>query len=150
MTGKIRGFSFNFCNLKLRESQLELSYLAHNMFGFDFYFILKGIRTSAWVVKKLSIGESKLANINFANISNKLKFLYTYKYFQTSLSSLAGTIDEKERNKIELLLKQFISQHDHFSIPWQSLSIFKKYKMLNILSISKWWIPYEKLQVCIV
>ena len=107
------------------------------MFGYDFYFILKCIRTSTWGVKRLSIGESKLANINFANISNKLKFIYTYIYFQTSLSSLAGTIDEKERNKIELLLKELISQHDHLFIPWQSLSIFKKYKMLNILSSSK-------------
>lgn len=68
---KIRGFSHDFCNLKLRKSQLELSYLARNMFGYDFYFTLKCIRTSTWGVKRLSIGESKLANINFANISNK-------------------------------------------------------------------------------
>ena len=47
-----------------------------------------------------SIGGSNLANINFANISSQIKLVDTYKYFQSSLSNLASTINEGEKIKI--------------------------------------------------
>ena len=84
------------------------------MFGFDFYFILKGIRLSTWQTKLISISGSNLASINFANIGSQIKSIYTYKYFQTNLSNLASAIDEKEKNKNEEMLEKFILQHDYF------------------------------------
>lgn len=85
VTGKIRGYVNIFCNLKLRQSQLELSCLGHSMFGYNFYFILKCIRLSTWGMKKLSIGGNNLMNINFGKKSDKLKFFDTQKIFYTSL-----------------------------------------------------------------
>ena len=38
ITGKICGYVHGFCDWKLREHRLNLSFLAHNMLGF--YFIL--------------------------------------------------------------------------------------------------------------
>ena len=108
MTEKNRGYVHNFCNWRLRETKLEMSCFAHNMFGFYLYFILRGIRLSTWETKNLSIGGTNLININFANLSNKLKFINTCKYFQTILVALASTIDKNEENNIKSLLKQFI------------------------------------------
>lgn len=102
VTGKIRGYVHDFCNSKLRESQLDLH---TTCFYFYFYFILEGISLFTRIVKKLSIGGKDLTNINLAKISIKLKFINTYKYFQTSLSSLAATIDENEKKQDRVIIK---------------------------------------------
>ena len=112
MTRKIGGFVYGFCNWKLRESELELSCLAHNTFGLD---------------------------------SNKLKFIDTCKYLRTSLASLANTIDKNEKSKTELILKQFISQHDYFSLVWKSLPAYQKDGIIEIFSSGKGLIPYEEI-----
>ena len=75
-----------------------MSCFAHNMFGFDLYFIIRDKRLSTWETEDLNIGGSNLANINCTNFT-KLKFIDTYKYFQTSLSALAGIIDKKGENR---------------------------------------------------
>ena len=46
VTGKIYGYAHNFCNWKVSVNQLGFSSIAHNYFGFDFYFMLKGTRCS--------------------------------------------------------------------------------------------------------
>ena len=142
VTGKIRGYVHDFSNPKLRESQLDLH---TTCFDFYFYFILKGTSLFTRIVKKLSIGGNDLTNINLATISIKLKFINTYKYFQTSLSSLAATIDENEKSKIELLLNQFISQHHYFCFLWKSLSTSQKDEIIDILNSGKVLIPYKKI-----
>ena len=37
------------------------------------------------------------------------------KYYLTSLGKLASTMTEKEKNNAELLVKQFLMQHECFS-----------------------------------
>ena len=53
VTGKIYSYAHNFCNWKVRENQLSFSCIAHNCFGFDFYFMLKGFMLKDFIVGKL-------------------------------------------------------------------------------------------------
>ena len=70
---------------------------AHNFFGFDMYFLLKGLRATAWNSKDINIGEPNLTHINFANIGRETKFIDTLKYYQKSLGQLAATLSEEEK-----------------------------------------------------
>ena len=44
VTGDIIGYAHNFCNRKLKENQRIIPVIAHNLFSFDFFFVIKGIR----------------------------------------------------------------------------------------------------------
>ena len=46
VTGKILGYAHNFCNMKVRENQNQFFCIVHKFFGFDMFFLLKGIRLS--------------------------------------------------------------------------------------------------------
>ena len=74
-----------------------ISAIAHNRFGFDFFFFLKGIRLSVWKTTNLSIGGSNLTQINYANISDQVTFIDTLKHYQQSLAKLAEGMTEKEK-----------------------------------------------------
>ena len=79
-----------------------------NLFGFDIFFWLKGIRLSVWKTNNLSIGSSSLANINLANIGKQVKFIDTMKYYQQSLAKLAENMTDEEKEKIKTESKKFI------------------------------------------
>ena len=105
----------------------------YNMFGLNFYFILKGIRLSGWETKLISIGGS--------NIDSQVKFIGTHKYFQASLSNLASTIDEKEKRKTDVMLEICVLKSNCFLIAWKLLSLNEKNNIYKILSrevVSKW------------
>ena len=99
IAGEIIGYANGFCNRKVRENKNNISVIAHNLFGFDFFFFLKGIRLSVWKTNDVSIGGSNLTNINYANIGEQIKFIDTMKYYQQGLTKLAEsmTVDEKEK-----------------------------------------------------
>ena len=40
--GEILGYVHDICNLRVRENKTEFVVFAHNFFGFDIYFLLKG------------------------------------------------------------------------------------------------------------
>ena len=42
VTGKIIGYAHSFCNAKVRENCRKVTVIAHNLFRFDFFFLLKG------------------------------------------------------------------------------------------------------------
>ena len=44
VTGKNIGYAHDFCNMKVRENQNQFSCISHNFFGFDMFFIIKGVR----------------------------------------------------------------------------------------------------------
>ena len=44
---EIIGYAHCFCNLKIRENQNAILVIAHNLFSFDFFFVVKGIRPCA-------------------------------------------------------------------------------------------------------
>ena len=107
------------------------------------YFLIEGIRLSVWETKDINIGRTGLTNINFASISN-IKFIDTMKYYQTSLGKLASMMTDIEKNRVEVLTKQFLMQQRYFSKTWL-LSKKQKNQVLKIIVSEKRVIPYEKI-----
>lgn len=66
-----------------------------NLSGFDFFFVLKGLRLRVWRTTNLSIGGKNSVNISFAIIAEQIKFIGTNKYYQQSLSTLAATMTDE-------------------------------------------------------
>lgn len=73
--GNIIGYAYNLCNHNVRGNRNQISVIAHNLFGFDFLFFLKGLRIRVWQTINLFISGSNLTNINFENISEQIKFI---------------------------------------------------------------------------
>ena len=90
-----------------------LTCITHNFFNFDMFFLLKGIRLLVWETQDINMCGTNLTNINYSTIGN-VKFIDTMKYYLTSLGKLASTITEKEINNADLLVKQFLMQHQFF------------------------------------
>ena len=81
ITSEILGYSHSKCNFKVRQNREKVSVIAHNLFRFDFFFFLKGIRAGSWRTRDISIGGRNPTSINFANIGNKVTFIDKIKYF---------------------------------------------------------------------
>ena len=45
ITGKIHGYSHDFCNWKMRENKLFVPLIGQNFLGFDIYYMVKGYRS---------------------------------------------------------------------------------------------------------
>ena len=58
--GKIISYPHDFCNAIVRENNMEIPVIAHNLFGFDLYYFIKGYIASAWCSKGLKIGGHNL------------------------------------------------------------------------------------------
>ena len=114
VTGEILGYIHDFCNWRVRESKTEFVVFAHNLFGFSVFFLLKDFPATAWNTKDINIDGANLININFANISNKTKFIDSLKYYQKSLGQLAATLSVNEK-LTEQVAEQFVRSHDYFS-----------------------------------
>ena len=56
ITGKIIGYAHSFCNAKVRENYHKVTVIAHNLFRFDFFFLLKGLRAAVSRTRDLIIG----------------------------------------------------------------------------------------------
>ena len=108
------------------------------------FFLLKGIRLSVWETKDINMGGTNLTNINYSIIGN-VKFIDTMKYFLTSLGKLASTMTEKEKNNAELLVKQFLMQHQFFSKTCLTSSQSQKTELIKVIVSRKSVIPYEKV-----
>ena len=85
ITGEITGYAHSFCNQKVMENKNQMSVIAHNLFGFDFFFFLKGLRLGVWQTLNLSVGGSNLTNINYANIGEQI------------LTTLTNTMTKEEK-----------------------------------------------------
>ena len=55
VTGKIIGYAHNFCNAKVRENYHKVTVTAHNLFRFNFFFLLEGLRAVVWRTRDLFI-----------------------------------------------------------------------------------------------
>ena len=94
--------------MKVKESKLEILLIAHNLFEFDMFYLMKEYRASAWGSKDLNFGGNNLTNINFGNIGSEIKFIDTIKYYQKSLGELASTLTEKEKQSVRTLTSQLV------------------------------------------
>ena len=70
ITGKIISYSHYCCNTAVIEkTSPDIPVVAHNLFGFDLYYFIKGYIASAWCSKSLNIAGNNLTHINFSNIA---------------------------------------------------------------------------------
>ena len=145
VTGKIFGFAHDFRNKKVRENQNQFFCITHNFFGFDMFFLLKGIQLSVWETKDLNIGGSGLTKINFASLDSQDIFIDTMKYYLSNLGSLASTLYDVEKMHVEKLTLQFLNQHDYFLQTWPLLDVSQKRKGLDIIVGEKGVFPYKKI-----
>ena len=113
VTGNIIGYMHDFCNKKIRENQNPIPVFAHNLFSFNFFFVVKGRRLCVWRTKRLNIGRSNLTNVQYANIVSQVKFIDTIKYYQQSLSSLAKSTDENKKGNTGASCEKFIQNIPH-------------------------------------
>ena len=111
ITGDIKGYSHDFCNWTVREYKTELSIIAHNLFGFDTFFFLKGFQATTWNTKNVSIGGNNLTSINYMNINgSETKFSDTSKYYQTTLAGLTKTATGEEKEGVKHLTIDFFKK----------------------------------------
>ena len=70
---------YSFCNEKVRENYYNIPVVAHNLFRFDFFFLMKGMRASVWETRDIVIGGKNPTDINFASVDNQVQFIDTIK-----------------------------------------------------------------------
>ena len=145
ITGEIIEYSHGFCNRKVRENKNNISVTAHNLFGFDFFFLLKSIRFSIRKTKDISTGGSNLTNINYANIGEQVKFIDTMKYYQQSLAKLAESMMAGEKGKLKKESKRFIKKHDYFGNIFLSFPKEDQECILDYMCSGKGVIPYKMM-----
>ena len=101
ITSHIIRYPHRFCNLKVRENRNQISAIAYNLFGFDFFFFLKDLCPGSWTPTNITSSGIQLLNKNFTNIANQVKFVDTKRYYQQSLAVLASTMTEQGRLSIK-------------------------------------------------
>ena len=118
ITGDIVGHAHTFCNEKVRENYYKIPVITHNLFRFDFFFLMKGLRVSVWKTRDITIRGKNPTDINFASIGNQVQFIDRIKYFQQSLGGLAGSLTSSEKTEIRrqshLFLVSNPKRHKHF------------------------------------
>ena len=70
-TGEIIDYAQNFCNKKVRQTQNLIPVFVQNLFSFDFFFVVKGMRLCIWRNEQLNIGGMILINVQYANFAIK-------------------------------------------------------------------------------
>ena len=119
--------SHDFCNTTVVEkSSLDIPVIAHNLFGFDLYYFIKGYIASAWCSKSLNIAGNNLTHINFSNIAGEIKFIDSLNFYRKSLAELASTLSVEEKIAVKELTTNFSNQHYYFSTVCLGLFEFSK------------------------
>ena len=144
ITGEIHGYTHDFCNKRVLELENpEIPCIAHNLFGFDFWFFMKSFSTTAWRSKELSAGGTNLTNLNFSSIRGEIKFIDSLKYYRRSLAELTSSMDKIEIEKAKTSMTTFITNHYYFSTVWPFIPPINQQKILQITCEGKGVIPYE-------
>ena len=144
ITGQIIGYSHCFCNKRIVELEKpEIPCIAHNLFGFDFWFFMKGFSTTSWCSAQLTAGGTNLTNLNFGNLKSELKFIDSLKYYQRSLAELTSSMDLKEIESAKENMTLFLKNPYYFSTIWPFLPATKQTEILKITCEGKGVIPYE-------
>ena len=108
ITGKIIDYSHDFCNTALIEkTSPDIPVVAHNLFGTDLYYFIKGYIASAWCSKSLNIAGNNLTHINFSKIAGEIKFIDSLNFYQKSFSVLALTLSVEEKLAVNKITTAF-------------------------------------------
>lgn len=145
VTGEIVGYAHSFCNLKVRENKSQISVVAHDLCGFDFFLFLKGLIV-AWKSTNLSICRKKLTSVNCANISVQVMFIETVKYFQQSLSGLPSSMNDEEEKGVRTGCERFIKKGPKLNEKFLARHETDREWILDYLSLGKGVIPYKMIQ----
>ena len=124
--------------MKVRENKSKVPAVAHDLFRFDFFFSLNGLRAGVWRTRSICIGGKDPTNISFANIGNQVMFLDTIKYFQQSLGALANSLTDSGKSTIRTECKKFINKDENFS---------KKFKTVQKKIKSGCLVTYQQAKV---
>ena len=89
--------------------------MACNLFGFDIFFFLKGLRLESWRTRNIYVGGTNLVNINFVNIVNQVKCIDTLNYFQQSFPVLATKMTDREEHSIKKQCEKCIKNNQKFN-----------------------------------
>ena len=79
ITGNIYGYAHIFCNERVRGNYFKIPVTTHNLFRFEFFFLIKRLRASVWKTKDIIIGGKNPTDISFAYIGNQVQFIDTIK-----------------------------------------------------------------------
>ena len=94
-----------------------------------------------WRTKNLSMGGKGIKNLNYANISDQIKFIYTTKFYQEPLSMLAESIKSNEKENLEKFLIVFLETHQKYSFKYNLLTFKNEMWVVDYLSSGKAVIP---------
>ena len=109
VTGEILGYAHDFCNKKIVElEKVEIPCIANNLFGFDFWYFMKGLSTTSWCSKELSAGGTNLTNLIFASIRGEagksktkgLKIIFSRSFSDFIPSSVHKILNLQETKNI--------------------------------------------------
>ena len=75
ITSEILDYTHDFCNWTVRENKSEIAMIAHNLFVFGMFFLVKGYHATAWGTQDLNISGTNLTHINYGNIGGEVKFI---------------------------------------------------------------------------
>ena len=103
------------------------------------FLFLKGLRPSVWETTEISIGGKKPTDVNFAIIRNQVRFIDTVKYFQQSLTSLAESMTDTERENVRKIRRRFLAEKLMF------LTDEDEKWVLEYLASGKGMIPYQMI-----
>ena len=117
--------------------------VTHNLFRFDFFFLMKRLRSGIWRTRDITIGRKNPTSINFASIENQIQFINTIKYFQQSLSGLVSSLTDKERKAIYRECQKFLLSDSVLSKRFLLCTKDEEKWVLDYLSSGKGTITYE-------
>ena len=99
------------------------SCIFHNGFKFDVTFLTKGLWLSLWQTKDISLLGIGLTNLKSYTIGKHIKFVDSVKYYQQSLSKLAGSANDEEKTRIKSLFLDYLAYvHPYYSKFFMDLS----------------------------
>ena len=98
ITGKMLGYSCDFCNWNVRENKSEIVMIGRNLLGFDMFFFIKRYRPTAWDTKDLNFGWANLTHKNYGNIAGEITFIDTLEYYQKRVGAVAATLSKNPWN----------------------------------------------------
>ena len=93
--------------------------------------------------RDITIGGKSPTELNFASIGNQVQFLDTIKYFQQSLSGLASSLTDKEKEAIYGECEKFLLSDSVLSKRFLLCTKEEKKWVLDYLSSGEGTIPYE-------
>ena len=127
ISGNIHGYAHDFCNRKVKELHNQpISVIAHNLFRFDFFFILKGLRLSVWRTKDLNMSGKSIRNMSYASIADQVNFIDIIKFYQEPLHALPASMEPTEHENIRKPITAFLETYPRFWFKYSTLSFENK------------------------